>query len=333
MRLRKRDKILTLLFALIVMLGVGYAYLTTNLNINGTANVNKATWDVHFENIRVDSGSITPTNAATIGVDGISITYGVTLSVPGDYYRFLVDVKNAGTIDAMIGSVTSRINGVVVTNLPAYLEYYVTYEDGVAIQDNHLLAAGAKETYEVHIGYKKDISPSELPTSDQPVTVNMSIDYTQKTTDSTPKPEPAYTFVRYNDQFYFDSNIPAEVPTGDDYNDVLIEENPWFLRFQIKDNKIKAAYVGAVINDNVYYLKGGDGGASYNANKEVLNSIFGTNNCHETIYPEQTTYFCEDDSYDGFISGGTSSIGYANLGGGSSTYCAVYENYAYCTYQ
>ncbi len=329
MRLRKRDKILTLLFALIVMLGVGYAYLTTNLNINGTANVNKATWDVHFENIRVDSGSITPTNAATIGVDGISITYGVTLSVPGDYYRFLVDVKNAGTIDAMIGSVTSRINGVVVTNLPAYLEYYVTYEDGVAIQDNHLLVAGAKETYEVHIGYKKDISPSELPTTDQPVTVNMSIDYTQKSAGSTPKPEPTYVYTNTETYLNIGESIPTGVTVSNDYNSLITETEPWFLRIQLKDNKIKAGYVGAVINGNTYYLRGGDDGAYYEANKAVLNSIYGSEYCGEYEDSGVTEYWCENRTNVN-VDASTNDRGNAAFSRSSSDWCRISYDSLYC---
>ena len=47
MRANKNGKIKFILLTFLLM-EIGYAYLTTNLNINGIANVNKATWDVHL---------------------------------------------------------------------------------------------------------------------------------------------------------------------------------------------------------------------------------------------------------------------------------------------
>ena len=49
----------------------------------------------------------------------------------------------------MINSVSKKLNGAVITTLPAYLNYTVTYADGLEIQDNHLLASESLETYMV----------------------------------------------------------------------------------------------------------------------------------------------------------------------------------------
>ena len=47
-----------LIFALILFawstIGIGYAYLSSNLKLAGTANIAKTSWNIHFENIKSD---------------------------------------------------------------------------------------------------------------------------------------------------------------------------------------------------------------------------------------------------------------------------------------
>ena len=178
---RKKTKMLIVLAVLLLGITVGYAILTSNLNINGTSTINNPTWDIHFENVLVKNGSVTATTPATINEARNTVTYAVALNTPGEFYEFTVDAKNAGTIDGMIESVTSTVNNQPISNLPSYIEYYVTYEDGTEILNNHLLAKNTKETYKVHIGYKKDIDISELPDTSQ--TLNLSFGVISKQAD------------------------------------------------------------------------------------------------------------------------------------------------------
>ena len=53
----------------IVFMSVGFAVFAQNLNINGTATVEKAVWDVHFDNVKVKEGSVT---ANTPVIDNMS---------------------------------------------------------------------------------------------------------------------------------------------------------------------------------------------------------------------------------------------------------------------
>ena len=150
MRASKKDKILFLLIGILVLMGVGYAYLNTNLSISGIAGIGTPTWDVHFENVVVKNGSVeTVTKAPTIDGSKTSIDYEITLNEPGDFYEFTVDVKNGGTIDAMIDSISTTINGNSISSIPNYLEYSITYEDGVEIAKNHLLEAGNSVKYKI----------------------------------------------------------------------------------------------------------------------------------------------------------------------------------------
>lgn len=176
-----KKKIRTTLLILILLLGlsVGYAAISSTLNITGTSLIGNPTWNIHFENIQVKSGSVTPTTAASINAAGDTVTYAVTLAEPGDYYEFTVDAKNSGSIDGMISSITSKMNGSVITTLPEYLEYSVTYNSGGIPSANHLLAVNSTEKYKIHVGFKSDITQSQLPTTTQTLTFSYSVNYVQ----------------------------------------------------------------------------------------------------------------------------------------------------------
>ena len=73
--------------------------------------------------------------------------------------------------------VSNKLNNVEIDAthpLPAYLNYSVTYDDGVAIAPNHLLAANSSETYRVSLKYKDDLDESQLPTTDKTIVMKQS---------------------------------------------------------------------------------------------------------------------------------------------------------------
>ena len=58
MRRNKKKNIVFVLLFLIVGLSVGYSLLSTNLRINGTSKIKNSTWDIHFENVVVNTDSV-----------------------------------------------------------------------------------------------------------------------------------------------------------------------------------------------------------------------------------------------------------------------------------
>ncbi len=84
---KKKTKSMLILVLLLLGITIGYAVLSTNLNISGTGTINKPTWDVHWSNINVTSGSVTPVTAATISNDGLTVTYAITLNTSVDSYQ------------------------------------------------------------------------------------------------------------------------------------------------------------------------------------------------------------------------------------------------------
>ena len=184
---RKKYFLSTILLVLLLLLvTIGYAYLSTTLSINGTSKIQDASWDIHFENVKVTTGSVSAP-APVIDTAKTTVTYNVTLSKPGDFYEFTIDAKNAGTIDAMIDTVTSTLNNSTVTTLPSYLNYSVTYLDGSEILYKHELKQKDSVTYKVRVEFKKDITASDLPTTEQNLSLSFNVTYIQADETAIPK--------------------------------------------------------------------------------------------------------------------------------------------------
>ena len=196
--MKKKGKvILFVLFAFYFFITVGYAYLMENLTINGSSVIQNPTWDIHFENIQVNSGSVeidTENEEKAATIDNVTtVSYSVSLHQPGDFYEFTVDVKNDGTIDGMIDAVSSKLNGVEITELPSYLNYRVLYFDGAELEPFHELNAGEKQTLKVKIEYKRDITEDDLPEDNQTMDLEFSVTYIQKDDRAIRKPNPLAT--------------------------------------------------------------------------------------------------------------------------------------------
>ncbi|MBR7042164.1 MAG: hypothetical protein IKI04_01545, partial [Bacilli bacterium] len=190
MKERKRKLNYLLVIVLLLLVSVGYAVLSINLNIVGSSQISAPTWDIHWENVSVKTGSVSA-STPTIDTNKTTVNYSVTLTIPGEYYEFTVDAVNAGTIDGMVSVVLNKLNNVEITTLPNYLEYWVTYDDGANIAPNHLLAANSSEKYKVHVGYKKDINVSDIPATPQTLNLTFSVTYVQSDNNAVkPVPDP-----------------------------------------------------------------------------------------------------------------------------------------------
>ena len=222
--MKRKNKVTYLGFIIMILLiGIGYALLTTNLNITGTTVLKDNRWDIHFENVNVITGSVT---ASTPSIDqsGTTVSYSVTLDKPGDFFEFTVDAVNDGTLDGMIESFTSKLNGTVITTLPNALEYSVTYADGVAIANNQILEADSFESIRIRVGYKTDIEISDLPSTEQTLNLLFTMTYVQadNTAQTVPHPrsfasdswETIVTAIRNNNTSVYHVGDTKEIELG-----------------------------------------------------------------------------------------------------------------------
>jgi len=160
----------------IMFIGIGYAYVRRTLNITNNTKISSLSWNLHFDNFSVTSGSITPLSETNVSDNNMKITTNLEFKNSGEFYEYTVDIVNDGTIDAMIESV----EGLDLTaEQSKYFEYSATYSDGVAISQNQRLRGKTRETIKVRIALKDNILLSDLPTEILDLKFTLKLNYIQ----------------------------------------------------------------------------------------------------------------------------------------------------------
>jgi len=313
-----KDNIKIVLILLIVGLGIGYAYINSDLNINGTAQVNSANWDVHWANIAVTTGSVTGSNVVTQPTisNQTIVNYSVILPQPGDFYEFTVDAVNGGSIDAMIDTIDSKLNGETITTLPAYLKYSVTYADGGTLQPNHQLLHNTTEKYKVRIEYNADIESNQIPASNQSLSLQFTVTYIQANENAEEVEHAVSKYTVSSTTTYIGQAIPNGITQYNSAAEAMaaFENRPFYLKHTVQGGVVTESYVEFIVTSamassnqgmtaGTYALRGldtHDENASstnyckaeyynsstgeclspyYASNKATLLSAFGSSNC------------------------------------------------------
>ena len=160
----------------LLIVSVGFAVLSTSLNITGSTSINSSGWAVKFktDTISVTSGSVTADTPTVTG--DTTLAFSPTLVTPGDFYEFTIDVKNEGTINAKITSITPIS---LTTAQQKFATCTVTYSDNTTIAQNDKLAAGASKKIKIRVTYKSDLSAADLPTTNQTLNLTYGLTYGQ----------------------------------------------------------------------------------------------------------------------------------------------------------
>ena len=186
--MKKHKKIIFLvIIAFVFLLTIGYSIFTSNLTITGTSNIRNTSFDVHFENLTVTSGSVEINSTAGEKAakiddnDNTKVTYQISLAKPGDFYEFEVYAVNRGSLTAKINQIVSTLNDEVISNttLPDYLTYTIGYSDGSDIEVNETLAPNESKKYKVRIEFDNDINPEDLPDTEIELSLSYDINFIQ----------------------------------------------------------------------------------------------------------------------------------------------------------
>lgn len=190
--MRKNNKFI--IFILILFISIGFAYLSTNLYINGTSIVKRTTWSVYFDNVANEYTTGEINTNATISTDKKEVDFEVTFDKPGDTYTFNVDVVNNGTLDAMLESF--KIEG--LEEQADYMNWYVYYDDGIQLNKFDLLKAGTRDTLLVVVNFEEDVDINYLPTTEA-VSSNLKFIANYVQADQNGKERESNTYnIRYN---------------------------------------------------------------------------------------------------------------------------------------
>lgn len=167
--------ILSIVLISIFSLTIVYAALSVTLNITGNAEVVASTWDIHLDNVKVTSGSVSGTTPSI--TSPTTATFSTSLTTPGDFYEFTIDVVNDGTIDAMIDSVTKEPT--LTETQAKYLNYIIEYENGESINTKQLVSKNSYVRLKVKVEFRKDITASDLPTTSETLNLAFTVNYVQ----------------------------------------------------------------------------------------------------------------------------------------------------------
>ena len=147
-------------------LSIAYAILNVTLNINGSAKVTSADWDISIDNVSI----VTEGSASVIKepvVDGTEIKdFNVSLTKPGDAIFITFYVTNNGSIDAKF--VNSTLHTV---DYGIYKDYMLNYfRIGLTTPEEVNLDAGESRMFMYEISW--DSMANTLPGNTAPIEIN-----------------------------------------------------------------------------------------------------------------------------------------------------------------
>ena len=177
--MKRKNKGLYVVLIVLILFGIsiGYAVINRTLNITGNSEVKQNTWDLHFDNVKVTSGSVSSDEAPVINNGNLSVNFNFMLNLPGDFYEFTIDVVNRGSIDAMIDSIEKTPN--LTDEQKKYMSYIIEYENSEQISVNQLVKAGEEVKLKVRVEYRSDVSEADLPTSNITTNLGCSVTFVQ----------------------------------------------------------------------------------------------------------------------------------------------------------
>ena len=315
----KKNLSISIILLLILVIGIGYAYLTSNLSISGTTGIVGNSWDIHFENLNVKDGSVTAINPATISNSTTDITYSIRLERPKDYYEFIVDVKNDGTLPGKVS--ISTLNGITSQAAPI-VDYSITYTNGRSVNIGDILNAGAKKTIKVRVFYKDDIQVSDLPSSNLNLTLTYTLQYIQSDESEVNtdvlveqlKAENSSCFTKYTGQV---TDQPGQTVTASkvyfnkcaDKRNIIFNNMCWQMIRTTETGGIKMLYNGEPNNGQCGSSRSNHTGiVGENGSSEILDGIYlyGNSFTYDTTTSEFTlldtfTSTWSDSTYENLI--------------------------------
>ena len=217
---RKKFMITSLCIAAFLTLGIGYAILTTGLNISGTAQIT-SNWKILFTSVEEKEMTNAITN--TKEISGLTtLTLDVQLQQPGASATYDVVVENQGDLDAML----TAINGVDEANSQSPLPIKVELQN---IKVNDGLLAGDKKTFQVRVYWDASVDFSETDMSKE---IEITLVYEQRDESEIPSPTPS------NDPSMGGQDVEV-VSSGDGLYQDQYEDGRYVYRGSNPDNYIQ----------------------------------------------------------------------------------------------
>lgn len=103
--MKEKGLLIGMLCTVVIVMAVAFAAFSSSLQINGTASV-ESTWQVAF-----DREASSCSDGSNITASGTLATLAVELESPGDSVTCTLAVRNTGTLDAKLDSISVTPSG------------------------------------------------------------------------------------------------------------------------------------------------------------------------------------------------------------------------------
>ena len=245
---RNKTKVIIVMIIMIVFMAVGYALLSTSLNINGSTAVT-SNWQVEFSDIRTVEQRGGATNKVNPTVSKTTANFEVDLVQPGDEITYEIDITNYGDIEAEVKGATYTSTGSEAI--------YVRFEGirkGTRIASCEGQSICPKVTVTVKVGYDASVtSDPEEKTKDISITLDIGQYVSSNPTpDGELLPElkvPILTEkILNNNQVQSGASIDFSKTSEEDGTKGL-----YYTSTNTEDNKTVYYYRGAVENNYVQF--------------------------------------------------------------------------------
>jgi len=236
---RKKNIIMIVMIVAIFLMSLGYAILSTTLNISGVSDVT-GSWGIEITNV-VSTPTGSAYNISNPIYENTTMTFDVGVKVPGDKMTFTVTVTNSGNIDAILESIDASASGSSV------IIYNIT-----GIQNQERLKVGASKTFTVTTEF--DINATSIPNDpikDLTITLNYIQDNGQTLTPSEPEINQP---VLLSSAILRDNNEQSDEAI--DFSTISSDTNGkglYYTSTNTEDNKTTYYYRGAVDNNYVQF--------------------------------------------------------------------------------
>ena len=178
------------LIVTIIMMSIGYAALSQNLVMEGTAVIknSSSSWNIYFSDIQsgkenAASWTVVPSISTTGTNNGTNntITFACELVAPGDSCETTATIKNGGTLDGVYGGYTFTIDDEVVVGETK------TLSDGVVVtltpandwtEDSTVLTKNDSGIFKLRMELPETLE--KLPNSETSHDISLTVQFTQK---------------------------------------------------------------------------------------------------------------------------------------------------------
>ena len=144
---RQRSIVLGSLIGIMILMAIGYAAFSSQLQINGTSNIS-SNWDIRITNIESELIGATDVSEPTYdNTNGLYASFHTGLSKPGDYALYTITIENRGDIDATLTGIE-----ISDSNNPA-----IVFETSGTEEGDNLLQ-GAKDELIVKVSYNENVT-------------------------------------------------------------------------------------------------------------------------------------------------------------------------------